>query len=428
MKQGQLTFADRARAIMAKYSKFKDDPISIKSMDRELELLAQEQEELKAAQEQQAQMQQGQMQQEGQPQQMWDGGIFDGEEVQGIIPNNNMDWKANNPFGMRGINPLPGTVNRNISQPGLQVPPTIPSSGGMGSMTQGMIDYKGQMPPSRGMVAPEKDLAPFPTNYGIVPDPSAFMRQNSLPKDNSSPYGPYANGYGAATPKAGPTSPSVPSVTPEDAKFNMMGAAGAAGNVFQLIDDIRNPADVENYGRVDPSLIDSTIQESNARNAINTSINNVVGASDETSQTGGQRLSRRAGLESARRDKVGRALGQIREQTDNTNAQIKNRTAEFNKGIDIREANDNSQNAAARKARIASNLNQIGANVLAKPKSEQNANQVVNNQNARLINMINSGYFSDYTMDEMLKIVARKTTKPATKTKSATETKPKDNG
>lgn len=327
MNKGKGTFADRARAIMAKYAKFKDDPISQRSMDRELDMLAQEQEELKAK--------------------------------QGI---------GNNPQQM--------------------------AYGGRYKMFLG---------------GPEKNLDPFPTNYGIVPDPSAFMRQNSSSKDNSSPYGPYADGYKAATPKAGPTSPSVTNTPPEKAKFNPTGALGSAGNVFQLIDDLRNPADKVDYGRVDPSLIDSTIQENNARNTINTSVNNVIGVSNETSQTGGQRLARRSGLESVRRDKLGRALGQIRETTDNMNAQIENRVKEFNKHIDINEMTANEQNKAARKARIASNLNQIGSNFIAKPKAEQNANQVVNNQNARLLNLINSGYLSDYTINQLLQYLPKKT-------------------
>lgn len=401
MKQGQPTFADRARAIMAKYSKFKDDPISIKSMDRELEILAQEQEELKAAQEaQQAQMQQGQMPQqgmpqEGQPQQMWRGGTYDGTEVPGIVPNNNMMWNTpqpNTPFGnYPAVSPY-GT-------------PSAEQGNVLGvTDTQGFQDDLNRATvPNYGMFSPKS------SQQGGMPKGNSVGGMGSIGQNMVD----YKKLIGQANAAKVPAKTGV-EIDPEDAKFNMMGAAGAAGNVFQLIDDLRNPADVEDYGRVDPSLVDSTIQESNARNAINTSINNVVGASDETSQTSGQRLSRRAGLESARRDKVGRALGQIREQTDNTNAQIQNRTAEFNKGIDIREANDNSQNASARKARIASNLNQIGANVLAKPKAEQNANQVVNNQNARLINMINSGYFSDYTMSEMLKIVARKPTEKTT--------------
>lgn len=328
MNKSKKTFADRAREIMKKYSKFKDDPISQRSMDRELDMLAQEQEELKAKQGIGTNPQQ--MAYGGRYKMFWAGG-YDGEEVLGILPNNNMMWDTPQPSTPFGDYP---TVSPYVN---------IPSG-------------------------PRQEVL-----FNAAKDPAKTRVE----------------------------------VDPEKARFNMMGAAGAAGNVFQLIDDLRNPADKVDYGRVNPSLIDSTIQENNARNTINTSVNNVVGASNETSQTGGQRLARRSGLESVRRDKIGRALGQIRETTDNTNAQIENRAKEFNKQIDISEMTANEQNKAARKARIASNLNQIGANFIAKPKAEQNANQVVNNQNARLLNLINSGYLSDYTINQLLQYLPK---------------------
>lgn len=298
----KLTFADRAREIMKKYEKFKDDPISLKSMERELDYLAQEQEEYKA--------QQGIGQENSQqPVQMWKGG--------------------NDPTK---IDILPGSVDRNV-QPEL-----------------------------------------------YVPDSTYYLRQ----------------GY-----QAGKNSVSK-NDSEDKAKFNLMGAAGSAGNVFQLIDDLRNPAEVVQYDRVNPDLIDSTIQENNARNTINTSINNVIGQSNETSQTGGQRLARRAGLESIRTDKIGRALGAIRENTDAANSQISNQAKYYNNRLDVMEDEANAKNRAARKARIASNLNQIGSNFFSKPMAEKNQNQVVNNTNTRLLNALMEGVSPDYIWNMLL--------------------------
>lgn len=389
-EQMMKTFADRAREIMKKYDRFKDDPISIRSMERELEALAMEQEIYKIqnniGQEEQQPVPQEEipqeevqgmpMEAEGMPVQMAGGGAISYSDPRnaGQLWNN-----INSPITALQL----AGHNLAASAYPLKAPQNpytnfTPSTQKENNTVINMGDlYSGR---SVNQVSPTMVEPKYPQN------PPPTLEQLQTRTDN--------------------TSLEIPSArkrdlkyTPDDeAKFNVLGGAASVGNVFQLIYDLKNKPTPTDYGRMNPELIDSTIQERNLRNAINMSANNMRGAMAESALTSGQRLASMSGLETVTRDKVGRGVGEIRERTDAHNAQTINRAREFNQQINMREVDADEQNKAARLNRIMQNINTIGSSFLSKPMAEKNKEQVVINQNKRLLELMNEGVLADYIM------------------------------
>jgi hypothetical protein len=362
------TFADRAKEIMAKYERFKDDPISRRSMDLELTELAKEQEAERAK-----------MGYGGNMKKMAGGGpLEDITDPFGIFAQlqNPLD-KVEVPYS-RGVD---------FSDVGVRTD---------GPRTEAsMIPLREGMTSIESKSASELDL-PVPSRPDTIPGPP--------PKVFESAEYNFDGMDGGRRSKA--TTAEDLAGSPD--KVGLAGMLGGIGSAYQLFDAIRNKEPLETYDRVDPAYIDATVRKIDARNTMNAAFNNQRGVQRETSQTGGQRIANAATTEAARRNKIGSALAMIQEDVDNKNSITNFNAQQVNAGIQRAETIARAQDEAQRKNTIGTTGNILGG-LYAGTRGEQGLANTTYNQNIRLINAINSGVLRDYNISDLLNLFARQT-------------------
>jgi len=167
-----------------------------------------------------------------------------------------------------------------------------------------------------------------------------------------------------------------------------VGFAGMAGILGAGMAALRKPTKTT-LERFKPSTINSEAQEQLAKDGINTAFNNVAEQSRETAQTSGQRMGRTSAVESNRSRQLATTLSSIRERNDNTNTDILNQAGLYNNGIANQETIINEQNQAAVDNARLQFFDSLGKSY-AQVRRDQNAASVVDKQNKRMLEMINS--------------------------------------
>jgi hypothetical protein len=189
-------------------------------------------------------------------------------------------------------------------------------------------------------------------------------------------------------------------------KVGWRGMAGVAGNMIDLVNAIKDGPQQVNYETMEAPTISGEAAKRDTKQEMDTAYNNMRKASDETSQSSGQRLGRTASLESARGIGISRALNRIQEDIDNRNLQMEFQTDQINTGIINQQIADQMAADMAHDFRISQNVNTIGGAFAAQGAEQNQADQdFVNNQ--RLLSAIRSGILRDFLIDNNLEITPK---------------------
>lgn len=374
------TYAERAKEIMKKYEKFQGDPISEHSMNLELAQLAKEQEEYKTQMAYGGKKKMGY----GGKKKMELGGPFD--DIFG--------FKAAGLIGGEGT-PIPF---RPIDQIEPVVAITPEGSGGYAERAALMGDNtstEGPSPVSKVSGLTDESKSTVPKSEDMVPaDTKGLPAVDVDPKlstNKSAAIEAIANKEGAED---------------EAEKVGWRGMAGVAGNMLDLVNAIKDGPQQVNYETMEAPTISGEAAKRDTKQEMDTAYNNMRKASDETSQSSGQRLGRTAALESARGIGISRALNRIQEDIDNRNLQMKFQTDQINTGIINQQIADQMAADMAHDFRISQNVNTIGGAFAAQGAEQNQADQdFINNQ--RLLAAIRSGILRDFLIDNNLEITPK---------------------
>jgi hypothetical protein len=367
-KVKHLTFAERATLIKKKYRNYDDDPIAMKSMDMELSELAKEQEQYKNS-----------------------------NEIEDV---GYTEMKYGGRLKLAFGDPLPkktAAVNALLNPEVNYEPVKELDDNFIGPLTEAsLLDQQtldSYIPKGDKKVGALNNYQLKNLDLDFTKDNDAFKKDLFYPDFDG-----INDNVGASSPATTP----YDLMNEEETKVGYAGLLGALGSGIAAL---RKPRTTK-FNRFTPTLIDDSVERKVAKDSINASYNNVAAQSNETAQSGAQRLGRSAAIEGSRANKISSVLSQIRERTDNTNAGISNNANQINTQIANEEVVANEQNFAnVENSRLAF-FDALGKSIAMREREKTQAS-IQDKQNRRLLTLINNGISNDYNVFGSGKITPR---------------------
>jgi hypothetical protein len=198
-----------------------------------------------------------------------------------------------------------------------------------------------------------------PSSTMVTPGvlPVSPVNMNSVPATNYDPMSPDFNMTNSGTGSLGDKSLNLPWNTIGKVGTQVgLGLAANAGNIYDLYRSQNKFLEKEQYGRVNPNLVDPTQAIGENRRIFEGAVDSAREASVGNSSTF---LNNRRALAAQRM----RTNAGIRENFANQNAQIKNQAAYYNNDIDRAERIANMQNAAQMRNIRSNAYSALGHNV-----------------------------------------------------------------